>query len=47
MGAIKDTPILCRQARKVIYPGRGSNPRPPACKLGALPTKLPGLTVLP
>ena len=31
---------ICRQARKVIYLGRGSNPRPPACKSGALPTEL-------
>ena len=28
-------------------PGQGFNPRPPACKSGALPTELPGLTVLP
>ena len=37
----------CRKARKVIYPGWGSNPRPPACKSGALPTELPKRTVLP
>ena len=30
----------CRQARKVIYPGPGSSPQPPACKSGALPSEL-------
>ena len=38
---------IYREVRKLIYPGRGSNPRPPACKSGALPTELPGRTVLP
>ena len=33
--------LTCRQARKFIYPGRGSNALPPACKSGALPTELP------
>ena len=31
----------CSQARKVIHPGRGSKPQPPACKSSALPTELP------
>ena len=33
---------VCRQATKIIYPGRGLNTRPPVCKSGALPTELPG-----
>ena len=36
----------CRQARKVIYPGWGSNQRSPACKSGVLPLELPGRKVL-
>jgi len=35
---------VCRQARTVIYLRQVSNPQPPACKLVALPTELPGNT---
>ena len=34
--------LLCRKARKGIYPGLGPNPQPPVCKSGALPTEYPG-----